>query len=273
MTVDAVRRDYCNHDVTMDFVRPQAAAKLTPHEKQELLRDYFAEYRRFAENSPDVLNRKLGREAFDELLDSVGELLVNAAASLSSRPGAVREFLDANPLPASLDGRLPDEFRAFCLALNALKQWVSAEQAATDRYLLGGTARTQCRAAADVCIVSGTPLNSGNVELHHPVRDGRPPIPVCNEAHAQIEGQLAGRTSKTLRGILLAVKRQGNRSWIQLRRGCLDLQGLPVQHSTPNIAASSRTFARQASEASSKSYQELLNWLDENNLGVQPEDH
>jgi hypothetical protein len=134
MTKDAVCRDSCNFVVTMGFVRPQAAAKLTPDEKRQLLRDYFAEYRKLAEEqSPHVLNQKLSRKEFNELLDQVGELLVNAAASLSSQPGTVRQFLDANPLPASLAGRLPDEFRAYCLALNALKQWVSAEQAATDR--------------------------------------------------------------------------------------------------------------------------------------------
>lgn len=41
-----------------------------------------------------------------------------------------------------------------CLS-NALKQWVAAESAATDRYLLGGTARKQCRKMADHCLGSG----------------------------------------------------------------------------------------------------------------------
>ena len=50
--------------------------------------------------------------------------------------GSVREFLNTNPLPPATAPLLTDEFRTFCLALNALKQWVAAEQAATDRYLV-----------------------------------------------------------------------------------------------------------------------------------------
>jgi len=120
--------------------------------------------------------------------------------------------------------------------MNALKQWVSAEQAATDRYLLGGTARVECRAAAECCVISAVPLTPSTLELHHPARDGRPPIPVSKEAHDRLEGQVYGPTEQTLRGTLLRIKRKGTRSWVQLRRGCQDLQGLPVQHSTPKVA-------------------------------------
>jgi len=74
------------------------------------------------------------------------------------------------------------------LAINSLKQWVVAEQGATDRYLLGGAARDLCREATDTCLVTGAVLTNG-IELHHPVRDGRPPIPLSKEGHASIEGQ------------------------------------------------------------------------------------
>ena len=255
----------------MTFIRPRAAAKLTPSEKRDLLEAYYADYRRWAEHDPTVLNRKLEREVFAGLVDRVGELLLKEAAELPLRSERVRQFFEENPLPPSLAGRLPAEFRAFCLALNALKQWVAAEQAATDRYLLGGTAREQCRTAAEYCILSGTPLTSATVELHHPVRDGRPPVPVCREAHAEVEGQVSGPGDQTLRGILLNIKRKGSRSWVQLRRGCQDLLGLPVQHSTPKVAANSRSFARRASQDSSRSYQELLDWLDANHPGLEEE--
>lgn len=252
----------------MAYERPEPNAKLSKPERKELLERYYGEYRAWAAEDPSRLNRKVPREAFDELLDRVGELLLEQAAVLATTPGPVREFLDQNPLPPSLEEKLPDEFRAFTLALNALKQWVAAEQAATDRYLLGGNARTECRAAADVCIVSGAPLADGEVELHHPVRDGRPPLPLSQEAHDQIEGQVSTSRGDSTRSVLLKLKRQANRSWVHLRRGCLDLLGEPVEHSTPSVAASSRTFARKAAAATGMSYQELVSWLDDSGLGA-----
>ena len=174
----------------MQYRRPQPTSRLSKHDRQELLGAYYRDYRHLAEQQLDTLNRKLPREAFARILDHVGALLLREAAALASQAGPVREFLDNNPLPAPLQGRLPDEFRAFCLALNALKQWVSAEQAAADRYLLGGTARAECRAAATHCLVTGAALEQDGIELHHPVRDGRPPIPLSKKAHASLEGQI-----------------------------------------------------------------------------------
>ncbi|RKH51114.1 hypothetical protein D7X55_20450 [Corallococcus sp. AB049A] len=202
------------------------------------------------------------------MLDQVGALLLQQSAVLATTPGPIREFLDRNPLPPSLEGRLPDEFRAFALALNALKQWVAAEQAATDRYLLGGNARIECRAAGDVCIVSGAPLADEVVELHHPVRDGRPPIPLSKEGHDRIEGQVSASHDDRVWSVLRELKQQASRSWIHLRRGCLDLLNLPVEHSTPSVAASSKTFARNAAKATGMSYQELIAWLDDSGLGA-----
>jgi len=246
----------------MAYRRPRPTSKLAKQERLHVLRDYYHEYRQLAEQDQSVLNRKVSRTAFAALLDEVGDLLLRRAAALASQPSPLREFLDENPLPPSLRGRLPDEFRAFCLALNALKQWVSAEQLATDRYLLGGLARTECLAASDQCIASSVPLVAGERELHHPVRDGRPPVPVSKRAHARIEGQDRGAEGDAVRASLLALKRAGNRSWVHLRRGCQDLLGAPVQHSTRSVGASSRTFARQAAEKTGMGYQALLDWLD-----------
>lgn len=137
-----------------------------------------------------MLNRKAPREAFGDFIDRLGDILLAESARLAESTGPVRDFLEANPLPSALSDRLPAEFRVFCLALNSLKQWVAAEQAATDRYLLGGNARKLCRKAADTCVITGHALEDV-CELHHPVRDGRPPIPISKAGHAEIEGEVA----------------------------------------------------------------------------------
>lgn len=173
---------------TMPYERPQPARRPVRSTRGQRLDEYFAHYRELAARDPDALNRKIPRDAFAPLLERIGELLVTEAAR-AAEAGVVREFLDGNPVPPPFEGELPDDFRAFCLALNALKQWVSAEQAATDRYLLGSTARADCRAAADACILSGEALDREGTELHHPVRDGRPPVPLSKAAHSRVEGQ------------------------------------------------------------------------------------
>ena len=134
-----------------------------------------------------------------DLLDEIGCILLSRSHELGKQPGLIRQFLDDNVLPKQLPVHLPDDFRVFCLALNALKVWVSAEQAATDRYLLGGTVREECRETATTCIVTGEPLMSERVQLHHPVRDGRPPIPLSQKGHSLIENQ-TGRKSKARKG-------------------------------------------------------------------------
>ena len=69
-------------------------------------------------------------------------MLLTKSKSLASIEGPIRTFLDDNPLPLAVAQRLQPEFRVFCLALNAIKQWVAAEQSATDRYLLGRVRQT-----------------------------------------------------------------------------------------------------------------------------------
>lgn len=177
----------------MTYRRPQPAGEpLRGDQRRQALETYFAHYREVAKQDPTALNQKISREPFGALLDAIGQLLLDESGKLSQMPGPVRDFLDANPLPTILADRLPADFRVFCLSLNALKQWVAAEQAATDRYLLGGTARAACRSAADGCIISGEPLGKGTFDFHHPVRDGRPPLPLAKHVHASLEGQVAG---------------------------------------------------------------------------------
>ncbi len=174
----------------------------------------------------------------------------------------VRQFLDDNPLPEHLAPHLPREFRVFCLALNALKVWVSAEQPASDRYLLGGKFKEECREAVDTCMVTKEALTPNTVvEFHHPVRDGRPPIPLSEEGHDILEHQAAAKSDDPVRAALLAIKKKGNRSWVQLRRGCEHL-GETAQ-APQKVDANSKSFAREAKRITGLSYEELLHWLDE----------
>ncbi len=248
----------------MAYCRPKSKARLTRAEKLNLLSQYFEDYRCLAKQSPASLNVKVPREAYDQLLAQVGTLLLDTSAKAAEERGPVRDFLDTNPLPEALKGLLPDEFRAFCLALNALKQWVSAEQAATDRYLLGGTARQVWRQVASTCVLTGQPFNGQVVELHHPVRDGRPPIPVSKTGHAEIEGQAPGHDTDPHLASLRALKRDGNRSWAQLRLGCQALLGHSVLAGSSSVLSSAKTFARKAAELTGKTNEQLIAWLDAN---------
>jgi hypothetical protein len=250
----------------MQYSRPQLKSKLAKQEKTALLNAYFEHYKREAAEDPRILNVKIPREALSDLLDQIGALLIDQSRRLAGNPGPVRRFLDENPLPESIACYLPDDFRVFCLVLNALKQWVSAEQLATDRFLFGGTARQVIREAASTCLVTGIRLDADNTELHHPVRDGRPPVPLSKEGHARLENQSSASDADPVRAALVGLKKEGSRSWVMLRRGCLDLLGRTANHSTPKVGASSRTFARKAARRTGLSYKEILEWLDQNDL-------
>jgi hypothetical protein len=173
----------------MPYERPKNSLHLSRVEKLAMLKDYFEYYTQLAAVDATVLNRKIPREAFHDLLDRLGEMLLKESEKLAEAKGPVRDFLEDNPLPPSMAGRLPTDFRAFCLALNSLKQWVAAEQSATDRYLLGGNVRELCREETVNCLITNGVLGT-DFELHHPVRDGRPPIPLSRKGHASLERQL-----------------------------------------------------------------------------------
>lgn len=250
---------------TRRYDRPTNPNPLTPDDKAELLRRYFAYYEELATKDPDLLNVKLERSVVEELLDEIGGLLLERSRELACSPGKVQDFFNATELPDCIERRLPDEFRAFCLVLNALKQWVAAESAATDRYLLGGTARKQCRKMADHCLVTGVPLNEATVELHHPVRDGRPPIPLSKAGHDRIELSTQ-QTDDPIEIALREIKAEGNRSWVMLRRGCQALLGEDTEDVSTAVLASSKTFARKAAAATELEYRELIEWLDEHSF-------
>src|SRR5271168_4194332 len=116
----------------MAYERPKNELPLSPEEKPVLLKQYFEYYRALYEKNPSALNVKLPHGAFDDLLNELGEMLLAKSKSLASIEGPVGTFLDDNPLPSAIAQRLPREYQVFCLALHAIKQWVAAEQSATD---------------------------------------------------------------------------------------------------------------------------------------------
>ncbi len=214
----------------MAFKRFENENTLNKKEKVELITEYVDYYKiLIAEKGLDALNVKIPRNAFESILDKIGEILIEESVKISKN-GVVKEFLDSNPVPPHMSDLLPDEFRTFSLMLNALKQWVSAESAATDRYLLGGTARQTCRGVVSKCIVTGEVL-SQDAELHHPARDGRPPILLSKQGHTIVEGFKPKPNTKIIDideqdsnseiwEKIKQIRTEKHMSWVQLREGC-----------------------------------------------------
>jgi hypothetical protein len=249
------------------YDRPTSRKKLSKAEKLDLLKGYTQYYRKLYAADKTVLNRKVPREAFKDLLDRIGGTLLAESVKFAKAGGPIRTFLKDNPLPQDMAKSLPADFRVFCLALNSLKHWVAAEQAATDRYLLGGRARELCREAVKNCLVTGSAF-AQDIELHHPVRDGRPPIPLSKKGHASIEDQLASLGEDPIEQALRTLRRERNRSWSHLRRGCLDLLGRPVPWPSVASEADARAFAKKATAAAGIGYEHILKWMDKKRLGI-----
>jgi hypothetical protein len=179
------------------------------------------------EQGLDVLNVKIPRDVFANILDEIGSTLNQMAIEMASEDGPVKKFLVENPLPPHMKELLPDDFRVFSLILNALKHWVSAESQSMDRYLLGGTARATCREAVNKCIITGEELGE-NAELHHPLRDGRPPILLSKKGHNLVEQKNQINSSANsdddcdndVWNTIKEIRTKKNQSWAQLKEGC-----------------------------------------------------
>lgn len=251
----------------MTYKRYKSDTSLSKPEKVCLVSDYVGFYEGvIQEDGLDALNVKIPREVFAPLLDQIGTLL-NEQALADSQGGAVKEFLDANPLPPNMAELLPDDFRAFSLMLNALKQWVVAESAYTDRYLLGGTARQTCRAAVTTCIVTGEELGE-DAELHHPLRDGRPPILLSKRGHVLVEqrhqaGSQGGNPEDATWARICELKKTKNQSWIQLREGCA-----AVDSGSTAGRAGAKSFANVVIRETGLTTIEIIAKLDARGLGL-----
>jgi len=256
----------------MEYVRFQNLRKLDKTEKIILLKEYVEHYEKAVqEQGVKYLNAKIPREAFASVLDSLGRSLQDSARQLLQENRDVQAFLRANPLPPHIAELLPDEFRVFSLLLNAFKQWVSAESAATDKFLLGGTARKTCRKAVNRCLVTGEALGD-NAELHHPVRDGRPPILLSKKGHEIVERALSDSRSEALAATgenltgkqnelwqkLQELRSQRNQSWAQLREGCATL----LHPGTP-CRPGAKSFANVVIRETGRTPKEIMQLLDD----------
>jgi hypothetical protein len=89
----------------MPFQRPKASRALNKEERISLLQSYHDHYREVGRQDLETLNRKVPREAFDDLLDRIGCLLLEIASSTAAEPGSVRNFPTDNP-PSKAASRL-----------------------------------------------------------------------------------------------------------------------------------------------------------------------
>lgn len=257
-----------------DYVRPTAIS-LSIEQKRQLLADQIAYYAQIREEKGEekfrqLMSRKLRRRLLARTLSRIGGVIQQEARELatgsSEEAQHVQAFLKGVPLPPTLAPYLSTEYRTFALLLNALKQWLSAEQASTDRYLLGGTARPLCRQASAHCLVTQVRFGTEQKkELHHTVRDGRPPIALSAVGHRIIDNQVSSDDDPWRRA-LQAIR--GTRSWAGLRRGC---EALLTNTDTPR--SQDKTWARAALKELQKlestvGYDQLISWLDEHEMGL-----
>lgn len=253
----------------MAYKRYKSEIALSKPDKVNLMSEYIEYYERLInEQGLDILNVKIPRDVFANILDEIGGVLNQKAIEMASEDGPVKDFLEVNPLPPHMKELLPDNFRVFSLLLNALKQWVSAESQSTDRYLLGGTARATCREAVDKCIVTGEELGE-NPELHHPLRDGRPPILLSKKGHNLVElynqiNNSANSDDDSDDDVWKTVKQirtKKSQSWTQLREGCN-----AILTGSYNCRSGAKSFANVVIRDTGLSASDILEILD--NKGI-----
>ncbi len=251
----------------MAYKRFENEKLLSKDEKKNLMSEYIRYYEDLIkERGIHELNVKIPRKVFALILDDIGTLLVDEANRLANEDSQVKDFLKAHPLPPHMESLLPENFRVFALLLNSLKQWVSAESAATDRFLLGGTARQTCREAVKTCIVTGGELGE-KPELHHPVRDGRPPILLSKKGHDKIEqftqnDTLENNENKKWTDIV-QLRKEKHMSWVQLREGCN-----AVLTGGKNYRAGAKSFAKKVIKETGLDANQIIELLNKKRLGL-----
>lgn len=212
------------------------------------------------------LSVKLDRSIVAQFQDLIGGLIQQEARRLAM-PGSldtdaqqVQLFLTEHPLPAGLAAHLPDEYRIYSLLLNVVKQFISREQPHTDSHVFGNSYKKQAKQAFAHCLVSGEKLGA-DVEWHHVLRDGRPPIPLTKIGHQRVDRSARERIlgGDKVYEVLRKVKKGRNVSWKQLRNAC--------EHSIASGKGNTawRRDAQKALQDASLPHddQAILDWLNE----------
>lgn len=84
----------------MAYKRYKSEIALSKPEKVNLMSEYINYYERLInEQGLDVLNVKIPRDVFANILDEIGGVLNQKAIEMASEDGPVKDFLEANPLP------------------------------------------------------------------------------------------------------------------------------------------------------------------------------
>lgn len=264
----ALINNMSNEGDGMAYKRYKSKVVLSKPEKVNLMSEYIHYYEcLIKKQGRDILNVKIPRDVFANILDEIGGVLNQKAIEMANENGPVKEFLEANPLPPHMKELLTDDFRVFSLLLNALKQWVSAESTSTDKYLLGSTARKICREAVNKCIVTDEELGE-NPELHHPLRDGRPPILLSKKGHNLVEQKNQADSSTVFDdsdndvwNIVKQIRTKKNQSWVQLREGCN-----AILNESHNCRSGTKSFANVVIRDTGLSASDIIERLDNKGL-------
>ena len=255
------------------YQRYKAAQKFEGGNRRKALQEYIDHYARIAVASPDLMNQKLPRTTFLKVLDEIGALLQRRASEMATSDPDMIDFLERNTLPPCLGVALTRKVRAFSLLLNSLKQWTVAEQSAIDRFLISGSVRAELRDLAQSCPIAPESFDKEKTELHHPVRDGRPPIPLSKKGHETVEGIVAIEPNDQAGKRLVAHRKESSRSysWRSLRFGCLMDLGQFAYDKSISRHRTARSNIARVKKQTSLSTEAILEILERYELG-EPEE-
>jgi hypothetical protein len=68
----------------MAYERPRNKSRLLKNQKDDLLKQYFEDYRALYEKETSALNLKIPRGVFDDLLNELGEILLGESKRLAN---------------------------------------------------------------------------------------------------------------------------------------------------------------------------------------------
>lgn len=249
------------------------AKKLEGDARRDALKAYVEHYARIAAEAPELLNQKLPRSVSEEIHSEIGALLQQRAKELVKTSGPIRTFLRRNPVPKCLGSSLTKEVRCFSLLLHSLNQWCVVEKLAMDRFLCSGNVRKELKSLFEICPVVPGDESKTTVELHHPLRDGRPPIPLSKKGHDKVEGLVVLEVGDD-DGARLIEHRKTSKpiySWVRLRTGCLLRQGMVFADLKSSYRASARHAIKRVTEDLKSTPESILEILNRYGLGNLPQ--